>query len=264
MPGGHTPFGTRATPVFGPRPHSAAQFPSGRFLTNAGGSAFFPHGPKNMMAVLWVRIDQKNGPVMKIVNVGHSTDATTDILGIDYSQATDQFRAFGSNGSPGGYTISSPVPAVNPVIGTWYLITVEWGGTINITVTDPSGVDKGGSTGMVGSYNNLALKPVSLGADPGGLFPFAGAIDSFQVWNDVNSADFPSYFTGPPPGAWNSGRALDFSELPSTVPPSSKLQCYLNFGEPTGSARYADAGPAGLVWTPAGSGTIQRIPGAGY
>lgn len=271
MPGGHTPFGTRATPVFGPRPHSAADFPgTGRFLagpvlSGAAGNPFRALGPNNIVIACWCRLDAKPAGQSKLFSLADPANpgfAPGDMLGMFYDQPSDQFFAYASNGV--GYTLVAPLPALHPVIGTWYQLTAEFAGaTISLSVTNPSGVQVGGSVGFTGPYNSPTNLQFAVGALVGGQSPLAGALDSVQLWNSTTTGGFNTYF-GAPGAIWNGGKALDFSELPASAPPSSVLQLYLDYDEPTGAGSYADRSPNHWAVTPSGTGIIQRIAGAGY
>lgn len=246
--------------------HSAADFAGGRFLVGPSGNHFRPLGPNNIIVATWVRLDAKPaGLQQKLVTVSdppRAGFADGDILGVFYDGTADEFRSYGSNGV--GYTVAGTVPAVHPVIGSWYLVVAEFGGTaLNISVTNPAGVQVGGSVGFGGVYSNPANANLGVAALPNGGSPLSGALDSTQFWNSTRETDFPAYF-GTPGAIWNNGKALDFSELPASAPPTTVLQLYLDYNEPSNAAHYADKSPNAFVLSPSGAGTITRIAGAGY
>lgn len=265
MPGGHSLFGTRASQSQAPRPHSAAAFPGGSDLLGGSGDGLRPLGPENTIVASWVRLDAKPAANQVIVKLGlpgaPAGNPVNDVLGVFYDHVADAFRAFVCNGV--AYQIFPTAPEISPTIGLWYLVQVEFGSSaVQVQVDKPDGTTVGGFTGLTIAYNTLANVGLSIGANGDASESVLGALDSVQYWNSTRIVDHPAYF-GSPGEIWNAGKALDFDELPASAPPSSVLQVYLNFNEPTGARQYADSSPNHFAFE-RGGGVLTRIPGAGY
>ena len=258
---------TNLVPVAAPTPHFAASFAGGAYLSGPTSGHFAPAGPKNVVAAAWVRLQSKvaSMKIMAVTRPGGGGVAGDDVLGVFYNQGVDAFEVYASSGV--GYTLGGTLPVVNPVLNTWYLLVAEFAGfSLTLYVTDPAGAQAGGTTGFGGVYNAPGSYQFTLGNLPNGInTSLIGDLDSVQYWNSTRTVDFPNYFTVPPPGdIWNGGKALNFSELPASAPPTTVLQAYLDFNEATGAPSYADVSPNAFTLLPAGGGTITRITGAGY
>jgi Concanavalin A-like lectin/glucanases superfamily len=260
MPGGPTPFGIRVANQPPLAIHRAADFPGGRHLTGPTGAVFTPHGPKNVVMALWLRLDSKAAQQNIMVVQDTPVSAATDIYGIFYDPVADAISAYTSN----GVAYKNVSSGFSPTMGLWYLVWAEFGGAaFSITVVKPDGTQQGGSTATGGAYPSPPTPRLGIGSNVDANAPLSGALDSVQMWNDVNTGDFPTYFDTPG-DIWHGGKALEFTELPASAPPQSKLQLYLDFNEPTGASSYKDKSQNAFSLTPSGSGVITRILGAGY
>ncbi len=263
-------------------PHHAAQFVGGASLQRSGGSWAFPHGPKNFTVSYWLRVDALPTPAQlgaKVFDIGGSAGPNVDVLGMDLTPS-GHLRSFGSNGA----TYSVCDPAFLPVLGRWYYIIAEFGGSaLQFQAYDQTtgSVAGGGSAGMTGPYNAPAAAPIGIALSPDGLYPCSCALDSFAIWNDVNAgSDFNNFFYGNNPSVpemfrqtgGNRGVTLGQAEEYSVAggfadaPPVGVRQLYLDFNEQSNSTLYNDSSPNARAFTasiPNGA-AINQIAGAGY